>query len=410
MDVDLSVPLLLDGDLKENLFVEGDFTADICLEKWILDHPDSFQNLVRKWVQAGCQVIQTPTAGASAPRLAKFDLEDCVEEYNRELVRLTKQAAGDALVAGRISFTGLSLEPFGETSFTEMVGMFREQGAVLADAGVDFFTVEKMESISEARAAAIALRKFKKPVFLMMNVDENGETIHGGSAVNALVILQELGISAFGISGTFGAGQMKELISRMKPYAKVPLIVKPDAYAMEDEIAVPLSPEEMAAEVKEALEAGAIMAGGCCGTTESHLQAIADVIKGHNGELKEPVSEETTGDLILADTKQIYELYCDQIEFSEPLVCTVDMTDELLHLEEEPIDVISVMVDTADDAKDFAMNAHMANLPICFSAHDEVTLGVALMLYNGIAMVDSSSGIDEEQLKKVAKKYGAVIY
>ena len=86
------------------------------------------------------------------------------------------------------------------------------------------------------------------------------------------------------------------------------------------------------------------------------------------------------------------------------------MTDELLQLEEENYDVILVNVDSVDDARDFAQNAHMANLPICFSSHNDSALRLALLLYNGRAMVDSHSSIEPEELGKIAKKYGAVIY
>jgi methionine synthase I (cobalamin-dependent) len=414
MDVDLSAPLLLDGALETNLF--GDRAPEsVCVERWILEHPEPFLKLVTEFKQMGSKVIHTPTAGASRPRLACFGLEREVKEYNRKLVELTRRAAGDLLISGRLSSTGLTLEPFGETSFTEMIEIFREQAAALVEAGVDFLTVEEVASISEARAAAIALKKFHKPVMITMDVDEDGDTVHGGSAVNALVILQELGIAAFGLNCCKGANKMSETIAQMRPYAKIPLIAKPSAYSFEEDTGelTELTPIEMAVEMKELLSAGARIVGGCCKTTPKHIEAIAVAIGEFLEEQEEPSPEEpeeTTGDIILADTRQIYKLYCDQIEFSEPLSCTVDMTDELLQLEEESIDVILVEIDTVDDARDFALNAHMAKLPVCFLSHDEIALRLALLLYNGIAMVDSSSSIEPERLEKIAGKYGAVIY
>ena len=86
------------------------------------------------------------------------------------------------------------------------------------------------------------------------------------------------------------------------------------------------------------------------------------------------------------------------------------MTDELLELEGESVDVIVVEINTIDDAKDWACNAHMANLPVCFYSHDEISLRLALLLYNGRAMIDSRSSLEEEKLQKIAEKYGAVIY
>lgn len=414
MDVDLSAPLLLDGALETNLFGER-APESLCVEQWILEHPDSFLNLVTEFKNAGSQMIHTPTGGASRSRLARFGLEEKVKEYNQKLVELTRRNSGNLPVAGRLSSSGLTLEPFGDTSFTEMIEIFREQASALVDAGVDLLTVEEINSISEARAAAIALKKFHKPVMITMDVNEDGETIHGGSAVNALVILQELGIAAFGLNCCCGANKMRETIQQMVPYAKIPLIAKPSAYFWEDdsEEMTELTPIEMAVEMKEMLFSGAQIIGGCCKATPKHIEAMSVAIEEYMQEREEVTPEEPeeiTGDIILADTRQIYKLYCDQIEFSQPLACTVDMTDELLHLEEESVDVILIRIDTIDDARDFALNAHMAKLPICFLSDDELALRLALLLYNGIAMIDSSSSIEPEELEKIARKYGGVIY
>lgn len=409
MDVDLSVPILLDGATATNLF-ENLVPQDVCVEQWILEHPQKLIDLQKQYAAIGSQILYAPTFGASTPRLEKFGLADEMERINRELVALTRSVADNVLVAGVLSPTGLTLEPFGETSFTEMIHVYREQAAVLVEAGVDLLVVETLTSIGEARAAAIALAKFDLPKIITLTVDKDGETPYGGTAVNALIILQELGISAFGLNCSCGPELMAEVLESLKPYAKIPLVAKPSAcrYDEDTERLLPITPIEMAVQMKRLLAAGATIVGGCCGTTPDHLEAIRDAMEEH--EFTPFVPAEGEGDITLADIRQIYNLYCDQIECTEPLACSVDMTDELLELEGESVDVIVVEINTIDDAKDWALNAHMANLPVCFYSHDEISLRLALLLYNGRAMIDSRSSLEEEKLQKIAEKYGAVIY
>lgn len=415
MDVDLSVPILLDGAVATNLFSEK-IPENICLEDWILSHPDRLIQLQRSFVDVGSKILYTPTFGANSARLERYGLEEKVEEYNRRLTEITRQSAGEGvLVAGAMSATGLLLEPFGDTSFTEMIHIYRQQASALIDAGVDLLVVETLTSISEARAAAIALKKLDKPFMITLTVDEDGETPFGGTAVNALIILQELGVSAFGLNCSCGAENIAQIMEQLKLYAKVPLIAKPSACGFDEETesTYPLTPIEMAMEMKQVLAAGASLVGGCCGTTPAHLEAIGVAIEEYKAEepedRKDPPEAEI-GDIVLADIRQMYNLYCDQIECSEPIECSVDMTDTLLEIEGQSIDVIVVEINTVDDARDFAANAHIATLPICFYSHDETALRLALLLYNGRAMIDSRSSIDEEVLEKIASKYGAVIY
>lgn len=414
MDVDLSVPLLLDGATATNLF-SNSVPDNICIPKWITEHPDALQNLQQKFLSAGSKVLYAPTFGANSSALSKFGLEDQMESMNRTLVSLTKQVANDKTwVGGVLSPTGLELEPFGESTFTEVMRVFRDQAKVLLESDVDFFVVETMVSIAEARAAAIALRKLNKPVMITMTVDEEGNTLDGGKAVNALIILQELGIAAFGLNGSYGPAAMKDVFIQMAEYAKIPLVAKPSAVSFDEptQSLTPISPDEMAQQMKQLIIAGASLVGGCCQTTPEHIKALGNVLTitppPSIFNLDRPIEKED--EIILADSKQHYHLYSDQMDCSEPICCSADMCDDFLRLEEERYDVIVIQLDTVEEAREFSENAHFSTLPICFLTHDELTLRLALMLYTGKALIDSRSSIEEDTLKYIAQKYGAIIY
>lgn len=354
MDVDLSGLLNLEGVCNTNLSFEIDDSN--CNPKDILEDPSYVVRKQKDYILNGGKILYAQTSFATSEHLGKYGLEEQTESINTDLVNLTKSVSEDAVIGGVISTLELEIEPFGETTYTEIIRIYREQATFLAKAGVDFFVLDSMLSISKTRAAVLALRKLKKPIVVTMCLDENGNTLSGGSAINTLIILQELGVFALGIKSNCDDEKMCEILAEMKAYAKIPII--------------------------------------------TNGYNISDKEKDIN----------ISGDIILADTKQIYNLIYHKIDFSPAVECSVDMADELLQMEEESYDIILVEINNIDDAKDFADNAHLANLPVCFSSHDEISLRLALMLYNGIAMIDANSSIDEDILIKIAKKYGAVIY
>ena len=107
-------------------------------------------------------------------------------------------------MAGNLSPTGLSIEPAGETSFDELCRIYADQAAALDDAGVDLFVIETMLSVTEARAAVMACRKYKKPVWVTMTLDQDGMLLSGGQPLACLITLQRLGVDGFGFN--CGAG------------------------------------------------------------------------------------------------------------------------------------------------------------------------------------------------------------
>ena len=132
----IPLPILMDGATGTELQKRG-MPVGACTEQWILDHPEVLLELQRSYVEAGSQVLLAPTLGANAPWLKSFGIEGQVARYNRELVALTRQAAGGrALVAGDLGPTGLSIRPFGETTFEELVDLYAQQAEAGKGAGV----------------------------------------------------------------------------------------------------------------------------------------------------------------------------------------------------------------------------------------------------------------------------------
>ena len=269
------------------------------------------------------------------------------------------------------------LEPFGEMTFMSAVEAYKAALKEKTDADC---AVLCADTLGEMRAAVIASRKVEKPLMILLTVDDEGKTATGADALACLICLQEMGITAFGICGGNDSSTSAEIIVSLFPYAKVPLIAQAD--------------DELKAQ-KLALCGAEIFYG----------------LKSAEG-LKEPVMLPKKQDtsLVFSNETDVFFLEPDAIEMGPPLDPLSDMSDELVEMTDTNYDTVTIELDSAEDAVDFSMNAHMARRPVIFRSDNPIALKSALLTYHGRALVDSSCTIEREELEKIAHKYGAVVY
>ncbi len=391
--------LLLDGATGTNLYLRG-LPEGVCVEKWITEHPESITGLQREFAAAGSDLVYAPTFGANRIKLSHFGLGHEVESLNKALVKLSKEAAPGCYVGGDLSPTGTFIEPFGNKTLDELVDCYREQAKALYDAGVDFYIIETMMSLSEARAAVLACRDFGKPVFVTVTVDENGRTLTGAALENVIVVLQELGISACGINCSCPPAKLVESIKAAAKVAKIPLIAKPNAGMPDpnDPRKYDMTPEKMAEDMKLLMGLGVGIVGGCCGNTPEHIAKLRTALD----ETQIPcICAEETQDILLADESKLYRLDPQNITFSEEFACDEDLLDNLMDAADEEVECALVRVDTVEEAHTLMTEAAQVRLPICILSENEAALERALYLYNGRALVKTNQAFDYA-------KYGAV--
>ena len=260
-----------------------------CPEQWILNHPDIFIDLQKKYIGAGSDAVYAPTFTSTRVKLDEYGLGAKQREYVGKLVGLSKQAVEESrtdrkiYVLGDISMTGLQIQPLGTMPFEELVDIYKEQVTLSVEAGVDGFVIETMMSLQEARAAVLAVKEScDLPVFVTMTFQEDGRTLYGTSPETAMVVLQEMGVDAVGINCSTGPDKMVDAVKSMKRYAKVPVIVKPNAglpALVDGETVYDMGPDEFARAMKKLAEAGATVLGGCCGTTPEHICCLKEALK-----------------------------------------------------------------------------------------------------------------------------------
>lgn len=275
--------VLLDGATGSNLMKCG-MPRGSCTEQWIYEHPQVLLELQREYVAAGSDILYAPTFSANRHSLARHGLQERVYELNKALLLLSKQAAdGKALVAGDMTTTGVPLEPVGTMEYSTLHDIYKEQADALAQAGADLLVIETMLGVDETSVALEAAREVSAlPVMCSLTVQADGTAYFGGSCIEAVETLQELGADAVGINCSCGPEQLVSLVSNMKKKTKVPLLVKPNAgipsISNTGEAIYPMTAEAFAEHMKKLVNAGASLVGGCCGTTPEFIKELRRVL------------------------------------------------------------------------------------------------------------------------------------
>ena len=296
-----------------------------------------------------------------------------------------------------ISTLGEPCEPFGELSFFKMIDVFYDKAYALAEQGCKAFLLEGISSLAELRAAVFACRKTELPVFVMMDVGNEDFDSMGGKELAFLISLQGMGISAFGLKPNEFCefGIIDKLYKQLYPYATVPIFAKLEAGKV------------VVSEIREMLGEG-VECFDCRDISEAELEVMR--IEMERFDFMQKLSQKRDISFVVANEEQAFFLNPENIEFSPAIDIECDMADELLDFKDEIFDVIKIKLSSHDDGYHFSQNMHFLQFPVMFISDDVEPLRMALHYYNGRAIIDSQSEIDEEILAGVAEEFGAIIY
>lgn len=278
--------LVADGAIGTMLIGKG-FNSGECLESINLSQPEIIEDIARRYLKAGAEIIQTNTFGASPLKLSLYSLDDRIDEINRSAVRAVKQAVGDdACISGSCGPSGRILRPFGDADPDDVFRSFKMQMAALVKGGVDLVCIETMTDINEAILAVKAARSVSQsiPVMATMTFDSTPRgfhTIMGVSTETAAIELEKAGADIIGSNCGNGIEKMIEIARDFKKYTSLPLIIQSNAGLPEmkgDRLIYRETPEFMAEKARELVSAGVSIIGGCCGTTPEHIAAIRKMV------------------------------------------------------------------------------------------------------------------------------------
>jgi 5-methyltetrahydrofolate--homocysteine methyltransferase len=273
-------PLLWDGGMGTQLQVRGLEPGD-APERFNETHPEIVAAIHRDYFEAGADGTETNTFGANRIGLDRYELGDRTALFNRRAAELARSVCPPGKwVAGSVGPTGQVPEPYGTCPLQEMYEAFAEQAVALSEGGVDFFLVETMFDVQEAREAARAcLREGGLPVVVSMTFDPTPSgfrTAMGTSPEEAYRTLLEEGVSGIGTNCSNSIETMVEIAAAYRAAGvALPLFVMPNAGVPEvvaKRTVYRETPERMAGHIERLVAAGADVVGGCCGTTPEHIR------------------------------------------------------------------------------------------------------------------------------------------
>ena len=405
--MELYFPLILDGANGTELQKRG-YDGSKCTEAWVLEHPEVMKQLQKEYIEAGSDIVYAPTFGANRVKLEENGIFNMVGDFNKRLVEISKEAAaGKALVAGDIATSGKFLAPLGDITFGELYDIYREQAEAMEEAGVDMFVIETIMTVPDARAALLAVKDVSdKPVLVSFTCDENGRTLTGTDVRAALVIMQSMGIDAFGLNCSTGPGEMLEQAERLHDLAEVPIAIKPNAglpKTINGETVYDCPPDEFVKHTKEFAEMGAGLFGGCCGTGPEHIAKIAPALKGF--ELRKP-DPQYRDKVVCATEKDAFILEAG-IEAGEIIDCGPDLEENIRKANKSDSQIITIRISCEPDIDEFEAVQYAIRKPLCIVCDEAALLNEALMLYQGRALYAGS--LSDDELAPMVRRYGMII-
>ena len=420
--------LFFDGGMGTLLQEQGLQTGELP-ETWNLKNPEPIIQIHKAYLAAGADIILANTFGANRFKYGG-DLEKIVTAGVANAKKAVAESGKKAYVALDIGSTGKLLKPMGTLDFEEAVGVFAEIIRVGEKAGADLILIETMSDTYELKAAVLAAKENSTlPIMATVIFDESKKMLTGASPQVVVSLLEGLGVDALGINCGLGPKQMKEIVKELLKYASIPVIVNPNAGLPRSEngkTVFDVGAEEFAEDMEEIVTMGAWFAGGCCGTTPAHIQAMVEKCKEIT-----PVPITPKNYTFVTSYSTAVELGGRPVIIGEHINPTgkskfkqalrdhnIDyILEEGVKQEDSGAHILDVNVGLPEIDEAAMMETIVYELqsimpiPLQIDTTNMEAMERALRIYNGKPMINSVNGKAEimEQVFPLVKKYGGVV-
>ena len=418
--------ILLDGGFGTELIKKGLLPHEDTASA-VFEHPEWVKEIHRSYIDAGSNIIFADTFGANAIKLENSKYT--VEESIFKAISLAKEAAEGTktLVALDVSTTGKLLEPAGELTLERAYEVYKDVAVFGEKAGADLICLETFTDLKEARIALLAAKENTSlPVTVTLSFDENGVTMTGSTAAAVVVTLNALGADAVGLNCSLGPDKLGKVVDEFLKYSKAPVIVKPNAGLPDIETGkYSMNEEDFARLTAQFYESGAVILGGCCGTSPDYISALKKELSNRaKGERRAIVTGVVSG-------------ACEAVDLNEPRIIgerinptgkkkfkealeNKDMDyilNEGLSQIQAGAEILDVNVGHSEIDEEEMMVKVVTSLqgsigaPLQLDSTSAAVLEKGLRAYTGKAIINSVNA-EEKSLQTIlplAKKYGAAI-
>ena len=297
---------LVEADYRGERF--RDHAIDLKNNNEVLNfvRPDVIEEIHVAYLEAGADIIETNTFGATRIGMGEYDLSDLAYEMNVEATKIARRAVDKVMAndPSRPRFVAGSLGPMNRTlsiatdvndpgkrlvTFDQVMESYFEQVRGLIDGGSDLLLAETTFDTLNLKAALFAIQKFfdeggrRVPVMASLFLDQGGRTMSGQTLEGFWNSISAAPLLSVGLNCAFGPDLMRPYIEELSGKAPIFVSAYPNA-GLPDPLSptgFPETPETLAPQLKEWAANGWLnIVGGCCGTTPDHIRAIAEAVKG----------------------------------------------------------------------------------------------------------------------------------
>src|SRR5580704_5835030 len=293
--------LVLDGAmgtmLQQRNLTAADFggaALEGCNENLVRTRPDVVLDIHRKYFEAGSDIVETNSFGGAPIVLAEYGLAADAHFLNRRSAELARQAADEFSTAARPRFVAGSVGPTtkaitvtGGVTFDGLIEAYYTQSKGLVEGGVDLLLVETCQDTRNIKAALLAIQKLSKeigmqvPVIVSVTIEPMGTMLAGQTVEAMWASLRHAKPLAFGMNCATGPEFMTDHIRTLSQLSSEFVSCYPNAGLPDEEGKYLETPSSLAAQLEKFVDHGWLnFVGGCCGTTEQHIRAIAQMVEG----------------------------------------------------------------------------------------------------------------------------------
>ena len=402
-------------------------------ETWNILHPEIVTKLHYDYLEAGADIVKTNTFGANGLKFndaSEYGLDEIVTAAMENAKKAVSKAGDKGYIALDIGPTGKLLKPLGDLGFEEAYRLFSDVVAIGAREGADLVLIETMSDSYEVKAAVLAAKEnCNLPVFATMIFDSKGKLLTGGTVESTVALLEGLGVDALGINCGLGPVQMKGILAYIMKAASVPVIVNPNAGLPRSEggrTVYDIDADEFAGTMREIVEMGACVVGGCCGTTPEHIRKTIALCKDQAARMPEKKNR-----TVISSYAQAVEIDKNPVLIGERINPTgkskfkqalrdhnleyilregVAQQDNGAHVLD--VNVGLPEIDEAAMMEEVVMELQsIIDLPLQIDTSNIQAMERALRVYNGKPLINSVNGKQEvmEAVFPLVKRYGGVV-
>lgn len=425
--------LFFDGGMGTLLQAKGLKPGELP-ETWNVEHGEEIIGIHQAYIEAGSDIVLTNTFGANALKFrdGRYPLQDIICRAVGNVKEAARRFGTERKVytALDVGPTGKLLKPMGDLEFEKAYEAYRQAMVYGEEAGADLIHIETMSDTYEIKAAVLAAKENTRlPVFVTAVFDERKKLLTGADVPAFVSLLEGLRVDALGVNCGLGPVQVLPILEELLSYASIPIIVKPNAGLPKqrgDETFYDVIPEEFARTMKDIVDRGAAVVGGCCGTTPEHIRQMTAACEGSPVkpvEKKSITMVSSYGQTVVFGNGS--KIIGERINPTGKKKLKQALKDHDLDYilkegilqEENGAHILDVNVGLPD-IDETAMMAEaveglqsVTSLPLQIDTVDVRAMEAALRIYNGKPMVNSVSGKQEsmDAVFPLIAKYGGVV-